>query len=315
MGAVSRLVGLVAAGVLLAACSGGGRPTPAAPTSRPPTAATRPAPTAATASTAATATTRAPVRPATAAGRLAADLTRAETAIRDPATPASRLPVLGRAQQRAYRSLVRRPRLLPEVLRLVPASLRPTVKANALAGAELRRLSRPASRLPRWRIVAPAPAAELLAAYRAAGAKLGVPWQYLAAIHLVETRVGRIRGTSSAGARGPMQFLPATWRRYGGGGNIDATGDAVLAAARLLRANGAPRDLARALHAYNPSRRYVRAVTAYAEQIRADPRAFLGYYHWQVYYGDILLPEGYPDRPLLPSHGSDRDAEPPKGPR
>jgi hypothetical protein len=306
---VSRLMGLVAAGVLLAACSGGGSPTPAAPTSRPPTAATGPSTTAAT---------RAPERPATAAGRLADELTSAETAIRDPATPASRLPVLGRGQQEAYRSLVRRPRLLPEVLRLVPASLRPTVKANVLAGAELRRLSRPASRLPRWRIVAPAPAAELLASYRAAGAKLGVPWQYLAAIHLVETRVGRIRGTSSAGARGPMQFLPATWRRYGGGGNIDATGDAVLAAARLLRANGAPRDLARALHAYNPSRRYVRAVTAYAEQIRADPRAFLGYYHWQVYYGDILLPEGYPatpDRPLLPSHDSDQDTEPPKGPR
>jgi hypothetical protein len=314
---VSRLVGLVAAGVLLAACSGGGRPTPGAPTpgpptSRPPAAATRPS------TTAATATTRAPVRAATAAGRLAAELTRAETAIRDPATPASRLPALGRAQQRSYRALVHRPRLLPEVLRLVPAALRPTVKANALAGAELRRLSRPASRLPRWRIVAPAPAPELLASYRAAGARLAVPWQYLAAIHLVETRVGRIRGTSTAGARGPMQFLPATWRRYGGGGDIDATGDAVLAAARLLRANGAPRDMPGALHAYNPSRRYVRAVTAYAEQIRANPRAFLGYYHWQVYYGDILLPEGYPAArpgPLLPSHDSDQDSEPPKGSR
>jgi membrane-bound lytic murein transglycosylase B len=105
--------------------------------------------------------------------------------------------------------------------------------------------------------------------------------------------MGRIRGTSSAGARGPMQFLPATWRRYGGGGDIHVTGDAVLAAGRLLRANGAPADMARALYAYNPSRRYVRAVTAYAEQMRADRRAFLGYYQWQVYYGDILLPEGY----------------------
>jgi membrane-bound lytic murein transglycosylase B len=319
---VSRLVGLVAAGVLLAACSGcrpsPAAPPPGAPSSRPEAAATRSSTTVATTTTAPTATTHAPVRPATAAGRLAAELTRAETAIRDPATPASRLPALGRAQQRAYRALVRQPRLAPEVLRRVPASLRPTVKANTLAGAELRGLSRPASRLPRWRIVAPAPAAELLASYHAAGAKLGVPWQYLAAIHLVETRVGRIRGLSSAGARGPMQFLPATWRRYGGGGDIDATGDAVLAAARLLRANGAPHDMAGALHAYNPSRRYVRAVTAYAEQIRADPRAYLGYYHWQVYYGDILLPEGYPatpDRPLLPSHDPDRDTEPPKGAR
>jgi membrane-bound lytic murein transglycosylase B len=312
---VSRLVGLVAAVVLLAACSGGGQPPSGAPTPGAPAAATGPSTTARSA----TPTTLPPVRPATAAGRLAAGLTRAETAIRDPATPPSRLPALGRAQQRAYRTLVRRPRLLPEVLALVPAALRPTVKANALAGAELRRLSRPAARRPRWRIVAPAPAAELLASYRVAGAKLAVPWQYLAAIHLVETRVGRIRGTSTAGARGPMQFLPATWRRYGGGGNIDATDDAVLAAARLLRANGAPVDMAGALHAYNPSRRYVRAVTAYAEQIRADPRAFLGYYHWQVYYGDTLLPEGYPAArvaPLLPSHAADRDgSELEKGPR
>jgi hypothetical protein len=247
----------------------------------------------------------------TAAGRLAAELVRTETAIRDPATPPSRLRDLGRAQQRAYRAVVRQPKLLPEVVALVPPALRRTVKANVLAGAELRKLSRPASRLPRWRIVAPAPPATLLASYRAADAELAVPWQYLAAIHLVETRMGRIRGTSSAGARGPMQFLPATWRRYGGGGDIHATGDAVLAAARLLRANGAPADMGRALYAYNPSRRYVRAVTAYAEQMRADPRAFLGYYQWQVYYGDTLLPEGYP---LLPSHAGNRTTELRKGP-
>jgi hypothetical protein len=307
---VVRLVSIVVAVALLAACSAGGpsgggprtADPPAAPTSRP---AAGPPTSAATA----TPTT---ARPATAAGRLAAELTRAETAIRDPATPPSRLRALGRAQQRAYRAVVRRPRLLPEVLALVPPALRRTVKANVLADAELRKLSRPASRLPRWRIVAPAPAAVLLASYRAADAKLAVPWQYLAAIHLVETRMGRIRGTSSAGARGPMQFLPATWRRYGGGGDINATGDAVLAAARLLRANGAPADMAAALYAYNPSRRYVRAVTAYAEQMRADWRAFLGYYQWQVYYGDTLLPEGFP---LLPSRAGSPTTELRKGPR
>jgi membrane-bound lytic murein transglycosylase B len=38
-----------------------------------------------------------------------------------------------------------------------------------------------------------------------------------------------------------MQFLPSTWRRYGHGGDIQATADAILAAARLLRANGARR--------------------------------------------------------------------------
>jgi hypothetical protein len=307
---VVRLASIVAAVVLLAACSGGGSPTadpPATPASRP---AAGPSTAAATAPPPAAPTTAG--SPMTVAGRLAAELTSAETAIRDPATPPSRLRDLGRAQQRAYRAVVRQPRLLPEVLALVPPALRRTVKANVLAGVELRKLSRPASRLPHWRIVAPAPAAALLASYRAADAKLAVPWQYLAAIHLVETRMGRIRGTSSAGARGPMQFLPATWRRYGRGGDIHATGDAVLAAARLLHANGAPADMARALYAYNPSRRYVRAVTAYAEQMRADPRAFLGYHQWQVYYGDTLLPEGYP---LLPSGAGSQTTEPRKGPR
>ena len=236
----------------------------------------------------------------TAADRLAAQLTTAETAIRDPATPAGKLPALGRSQQRAYRALVRQPRLVPKVLAQLPPTLRRTVKANVLAGSELRKLNRPARRLPRWRIVAPAPAGQLLAAYRAAEAKLAVPWEYLAAIHLVETRMGRIRGTSSAGAQGPMQFLPSTWTRYGRGGDIQATGDAILAAARLLDANGAPADMAAALYAYNPSRRYVRAVSAYASQLRANQRAFLGYYHWQVFYGDTLLPEGYPARPRQP---------------
>jgi membrane-bound lytic murein transglycosylase B len=282
---------LLAAGLLLAACSAGGdqadRPA-AAPTTTPATTTT---------STVAPATTTSTTPPATPEARLAAQLTAAETAIRDPATPASKLPGLGHAQQRAYRAIIRQPRLLPEVLPLVPPALRRTVEANVMAGSELRKLSRPRPRLPRWRIVAAAPAARLLADYRAAEAKLGVPWQYLAAIHLVETRVGRIRGTSTAGAQGPMQFLPPTWRRYGAGGDINASRDAILAAARLLRANGAPGDMAAALYAYNHSGRYVRAVTAYAEQMRADQRAFLGYYHWQVYYGDILLPEGYPARP------------------
>jgi hypothetical protein len=243
-------------------------------------------------------------RPATttAVDRLATQLTTAETAIRDPATPTRKLPALGRSQQRAYHTLVRHPRLVPKVLIQLPPWLRRVVQANVLAGSELRKLNGPARRLPRWRIAAPPPASQLLAAYRAAQAKLAVPWEFLAAIHLVETRLGRIRGTSSAGAQGPMQFLPSTWRRYGRG-DIQATGDAILAAARLLRANGAPADMAAALYAYNPSRRYVRAVSAYAGLLHANPRAFLGYYQWQVFYGDTLLPEGYPARPPIPAPG------------
>jgi membrane-bound lytic murein transglycosylase B len=298
---VRRSIALLAAGLLVAACSNIGRSEVSNTSAAPESAATTTIPPASKVPT----TTPPSSAPATitAADRLAAQLATVETAIRNPATPAGKLPALGRSQQRAYRTLVRQPRLVPKVLGQLPPRLRRVVRANVLAGSELRKLNRPARRLPRWRIVAPAPAGQLLAAYRAAEAKLAVPWEYLAAIHLVETRTGRIRGTSSAGAQGPMQFLPSTWRRYGRGGDIQATGDALLAAARLLRANGAPTDMAAALYAYNPSRRYVRTVSAYASQLRANPRAFLGYYHWQVFYGDTLLPEGYPTRPPTPAPG------------
>jgi len=90
-----------------------------------------------------------------------------------------------------------------------------------------------------------------------------------------------------------MQFIPTTWAIYGQGGDIRNTRDAIYAAARLLRANGAPSNMARALRAYNNDVRYVEAITAYTAQIQADERAYLGYHGWQVFFGPMLLPEGF----------------------
>ena len=262
-----------------------------ASTSPPAPATTRPSTTAAPST--AGVTTLAPGDPSSIAVAVAAS----EAAIRDPGTPLGDLERHGQAQQVAYRQLAAHPEWLAQVLDKVPTSLHATVRANVAAGTELRALTKPQPALPPWRIVAPAPAGELLGYYKAAESSLGVPWSYLAAIHLVETRMGRIRGTSTAGAQGPMQFLPATWGQYGEGGDINSNRDAIMAAGRYLARNGAPADLGRALFAYNRSQRYVNAVTAYAEQMKADERAYHGYYHWQVYYrladGDRLLPVGY----------------------
>jgi membrane-bound lytic murein transglycosylase B len=237
-----------------------------------------------------------PLDPAALDG-LVDEVVAAETAIRSATTPAADLPRLAQRAQAIYRMLSARTDLLPRALERVSPALRSVVDANVTAGAELRALTKPKSQLPPWRIVSPPPAVELRRHYAEAEGRFGIPWPYLASIHLVETRMGRIRGTSSAGAQGPMQFLPSTWARYGEGGDINDPRDSILAAGRYLEAAGAPGDMARALYAYNHSQRYVRAVTLYAEQMRADERTYAGYFHWQVYYitpsGDVLLPEGY----------------------
>jgi len=59
------------------------------------------------------------------------------------------------------------------------------------------------------------PPAFLIPIYRAAGRLYDIPWQVLAAINWIETDYGRDLSTSSAGAVGWMQFMPATWQMYG----------------------------------------------------------------------------------------------------
>jgi membrane-bound lytic murein transglycosylase B len=228
---------------------------------------------------------------------LAAQLTAAEHTIRDPAATPADAAEAGHTQQVAYRAMVRDSTLSAAVIAASPDDVRPIVETNLAATASImgtvgrRRVSMPA-----WQIVAPISAAELQAHYQAAEAEFGVPWEILAAIHLVETRMGRLRGISSANARGPMQFIPETWARFGEG-DIEDARDAIFAAARHLKHHGAPERIDKALWHYNPTDRYVNAVRGYASLIEADPLAYRGYYGWQVYYttvrGYVHLPEGY----------------------
>jgi hypothetical protein len=94
----------------------------------------------------------------------------------------------------------------------------------------------------------------------------------LAAVNWVETSFGTNLGVSSAEAEGWMQFLPSSWDAYG----VDANGDGVkdpydpwdatFAAARLLRASGAPQSWHDALFSYNHAEWYVEKVERAAER-------------------------------------------------
>ncbi|HVM00094.1 MAG TPA: hypothetical protein VM324_12445, partial [Egibacteraceae bacterium] len=168
---------------------------------------------------------------------LAAILVAAEGAIRDPARRPETLEAAGHWQQVVYRKLGNEPGLVDPTLAEVPVALHPAVRGNLFAGARLAAMHTPADpaepptvrKLPAWRIVPPPPADELKSYYHEAELATDVPWTYLAAVNLVETRMGRIRGDSVAGAQGPMQFMPATWAEWGEGSVHDHR-DAILAA-------------------------------------------------------------------------------------
>jgi membrane-bound lytic murein transglycosylase B len=185
-------------------------------------------------------------------------------------------------EQRIYRMLARKDGLarasIDRLARPAAAAARDIVAAHR----ELFRLTPPIS-ASSIRTGPAAPPAALLGYYREGERRFGVQWRVLAAVNFVESAFNKLRSRSAAGAQGPMQFMPATWRAYGLGGDVHDPHDAIVGAANYLHANGAPKNLRRALHAYNPSTSYVDAVLRYARRLGADRRAFYELYSWQVF--------------------------------
>ena len=184
--------------------------------------------------------------------------------------------------QRLLRALSANVALARAVLARLSPTLAGSVRDVITAHRELVRIT-PPLRKPKIRVGPAAPTADLLRWYRQAEQRFGVPWRVLAAVNLVESAFGKLRSASAAGAQGPMQFMPSTWRKYGLGGNVHDPHDAILGAANYLRASGAAHSVRRALYAYNPSTLYVDAVLRYARRIRADTHAFYEFYSWQVF--------------------------------
>jgi soluble lytic murein transglycosylase-like protein len=182
-------------------------------------------------------------------------------------------------EQRIFRTLGDDRTLARAVERLDPGAGDDIAARSDLAS--LAAHSAPLEAAPR---VGPAPPANRLRAwYGEAQARFGIRWQVLAAVNFVESAFGKVRNTSTAGAQGPMQFEPATWRAYGLGGNIRDPRDAILGAANYLAANHGSANERAALLQYNHSTRYADAVTRYADRMTRDPHAFYGYYSWSVY--------------------------------
>lgn len=145
--------------------------------------------------------------------------------------------------------------------------------------------------------------------YLAASQKYQIPWEYLAAIHRVETTFSTDVSVSSAGAVGHTQFMPCTWVGWGhpsckgkGAGNIpksmlldlgsikkyggfgtDANGDgkadpwtledAIFSTARYLKAEGfTTSNPQKAIRRYNHSTKYVNDVMNFAAKYRKEAK-------------------------------------------
>jgi hypothetical protein len=177
--------------------------------------------------------------------------------------------------------------LVPGVLALVSAPgagmtrLMKAVRAITGRSATLVSLRPAQQRLPVDKSAGSNRPSTYLQLFQASAARYcpGMSWTVLAAIGQIESGDGRNMGPSSAGALGPMQFLPSTWREWGitafgesGPPDIMDPFDAVPAAARLLCAAGAgsARGLFGGIFAYNHATWYVNEVLALAQQYARD---------------------------------------------
>ena len=234
--------------------------------------------------------------------RLAAQLTAAEKALVKTAGSANTFTRQALILQLICLKLAYQPSWAGAVLSRVPKAWRPSASADIKSTADLVAITPGEPKLPPWKLIPAKPKPKLLGYYHAAQKATGVNWSYLAAINFVETDFGRIKGPSSTGAQGPMQFEPATWASYGHG-SIYNPRDAIMAAARYLRASGAPGDMTRAIFAYNNSSNYVRSVQRFATRMRASRSALTSYYHHQIIFhrasGWVWLPPGFGTSPRI----------------
>lgn len=300
---------VVAGALVLSSCSAARGPT-SAPPSPSPAPAGRAAPTAP--SGAQTFLPPPDERIPRRAGALAAELARVTRALMRsiddwvqgrqlrPARPPRPVVLQALYQNRIYGSLADRPRLASRVLGHLPTRLARSARANVDARVKLRSLVTPLPSPRGFRVQRPEPAGRLLRFYKKAERRFSLDWQVLAAVNFVETKFGKVKSASTAGAQGPMQFIPSTWAAYGLGGDVRDPHDAILGAANYLDASGAPTDYRSALFAYNRSTAYVDAVLLYAEEIMKDRRNYFAYYNWPVF---VLTEKG---EKRLTGPGADR---------
>ena len=230
-----------------------------------------------------------------------------ESAAINPEITGEKSEALAHQQQVIYRVLSRDPSLHEAVRNQLAPQWQWVFDHHIAARREFLAMHRgPASSLlPAWRIQAPAPAEDLLRAYRSASTATGIDWEVLAAVNLVETGMGRIDGVSVANAQGPMQFLPTTWAEpgIGQGGDIRDPWDSIHAAARYLVRRGGLDDIRKGLWGYNNSDHYGKAVLHYAALLKQNPLRYRSLHQWQIHYassaGDLWLNEGYAsDHPI-----------------